>query len=412
MIEIITTTIGKAALIEIKGRVDGINARELQSAIKKQTDYGNTRILLKLKEVNHLSAAGLRILTWLYGELGEVHLVAPSDRVREVLQITGLDNVYKTYVDEARAAHILNRVTNAHTHLELGWLADRCPGVGGMEFFSWMRSVVMQGWGTLGNKRQESARAATEESIKKLLNAGITTVGDISLTGESIGPLLESSLKGIVYVELNGIDEIEGRFERVKQLIETWRPKERPDFKIGLSIHAPYSVHPDLWKLGLEYARKERLPLCIHAAETAAEHTYLTKGGGPVREHYEALNLAPVPVPGKSPIAYLEDLGALDLRPLLVHCVHIDDEDIKRIKENHCIVVHCPRSNLRLRAGRMPLEKLLDEGVPVLLGTDSLASAPSLNIYDEVEMAAALHYERVRAGQIANLVSGTLPGID
>jgi aminodeoxyfutalosine deaminase len=177
---------------------------------------------------------------------------------------------------------------------------------------------------------------------------------------------------------------------------------------IGISLHAPYSVHPELWKLGLEYTKDHNLPLCIHVAESPAEHEFMTKGTGAIADNYY-VDVPKVPSPMKSPIQFLADIGALEQKPLLVHCVQVDDEDIKLIKESGSAVVHCPRSNLRLNSGRMPLEKFLAQDIPVLLGTDSLASSPSLNIFDEVEVAIALHHGKVDAKDILALASNTIP---
>jgi len=72
-------------------------------------------------------------------------------------------------------------------------------------------------------------------------------------------------------------------------------------------------------------------------------------------------------------------------------------------------VVHCPRSNLRLRCGRMPLEQYLAQGVPVYLGTDSLSSSPSLDVFDELEVAAALHHDSVEPEAIERLIHQPMP---
>src|SRR5688572_14031126 len=99
----------------------------------------------------------------------------------------------------------MSNLTNAHTHLELGWLADVCPGVEGRPFISWIRTVIERRW-ELGDDWKRVYEAAVEDGVLELLSAGTTHVGDITLTGASIGPLLESGLKGVVYVELLGLD--------------------------------------------------------------------------------------------------------------------------------------------------------------------------------------------------------------
>jgi cytosine/adenosine deaminase-related metal-dependent hydrolase len=297
--------------------------------------------------------------------------------------------------------------------MELDWLAEALPPVSGTPFVRWIMGIVgrIQALRTSGNWESEYRRAA-EASVQRLIDAGTTSVGDISIAGLSIPPLLESGLSGVAYVELLVFDAAAGeeRLNQVQAIIDRWRPKERHGMRVGLEIHAPYSVHPTTMRAAIDYARKEALPVCIHVAESRAEWQYFTEGAGDLLEgYYKPLNVPPVPSPRVSPVRYLEDMGALALRPLLVHAVQVDDDDIRRIKASGSSVAHCPRSNLRLQCGRMPLEKYLAAGVPVYLGTDGLSSAPSLNVFEEAELASALHYGRVPADAIERLVYQEMP---
>jgi cytosine/adenosine deaminase-related metal-dependent hydrolase len=340
-----------------------------------------------------------------------VVLAEPSDLVREVLQIIGLDAVFRVYDTRLQALRALSHVTNAHAHLEFGWAADLCPGIEGKPFVSWILGLIERIMQVRQGDWQTTYRKAAEVGIQQLIDAGTTTIGDISSTGLSIEPLLESGLDGVVYVEVLGRDPQRAAliWESARGLIEQWRPKERNGMRIGLSLHAPYSLLPELWKTGLDYARKEALPLCIHAAESQAERDYLERGTGDFSAYYDRLGGTPLSPPGVSPVRYLDDLGALDLKPLLVHAVHVDDDDLRRIKTSEATVVHCPRSNLRLRCGRMPLEAYLLRGIPVYLGTDGLSSSPSLNVLDEADAAAALHHGHVPADVIEGLVHQPMP---
>jgi len=293
-------------------------------------------------------------------------------------------------------------LTNAHTHLELGWLDNYRPGVTGADFAPWIAGLIKRRR-DLGDSWEGIYEASVEAGILELLSAGTTHVGDISASGKSIEPLLDSGLQGIVYIEVLGLDptRAEESLNRARTLIEQWRPQERNGMRVGLSIHAPYSTSRLLWQMALDYAQKEALALCIHVAESPAEYDFLMTGEGPmVDEYYDELNLTLPNAPLATPIRFLEDLGALALKPLLVHAVQVDRDDIRRIAESGSSVVHCPRSNLRLRCGKMPLDIFLEEDVPVYLGTDSRASSPTLNVLEEMEVAAALHYGEVETGVI------------
>ncbi len=404
MLDLKVSRLGNITVVEAQGRIDSMSALSLQEALIYEIEKRHSRIILDLSQINYLSGAGLRLLNDLNERVGEVRLARPSDRVREVLQISGLDAVFQSYETLLAAVRSIAPVTNAHTHLELGFLASYRPGVTGAPFMEWLSGLVARR-GKLGAEWDSLAEKSIEAGIQSLMDSGTTMVGDISATGKSIKPLLESGLQGIVYVEVIGpyAAEVDERLARAQALIDQWRPKERNGMRVGLTIHAPYSTHPDLWRKALDYARAEALPLCIHAAESPEELEFLTRGSGVMAE-FSARVGGEVTVPMTTPIRYLEDLGALELKPLLVHAVQVNDDDLRRIKASGASVAHCPRSNLLLRCGRMPLEKYLMHGIPVYLGTDSLASSPSLNIFDELDTAAALHYGVVPPEAIERLV--------
>jgi aminodeoxyfutalosine deaminase len=408
VIDIITSPVGRVTFVEVDGRIDSINASLLQEALAREIEQARAGIIVDMADVTYMSAAGLRVLKFLYDKTGTVHIARPSPRVREVLQITGLGTTYKVYETRVEAIHTLAPITNAHTHLELGWLANYCPDVTGAPFLDWITGLIDRRR-ALGTRHEMASIKAIESGIQALIDAGTTMVGDISLSGLSIEPLLESGLKGVVYVELLGHREADAdaRLAGVRAIIDQWRPKEKHGMRIGLTIHTPYTVHPTLWKKGLDYARAEKLPLCIHVAESPAEQEFMLHDTGPVVEFQTKID-ARFPSPKVSSVRFLDDIGALALKPLLVHAVQVDDDDIKRIKDSGSSIVHCPRSNLRLRCGRMPLEKFLEQGIPVYLGTDSLSSSPSLNIFDELEVATALHFGKVAPEVLAGLVHRTL----
>ncbi|MEO8610622.1 MAG: anti-sigma factor antagonist [Chloroflexota bacterium] len=409
MLDLTTKRLGKITIIEAAGRIDSISADKLVDLLKYEIESRHARIVLDLAQVDYLSGAGLKVLKNLNDETGEVRLSRPSDRVREVLQIIGLDAVFKVYENRLDSIRSIAPITNAHTHLELGWMANYRPGLTGQPFLPWIAGL-MQERRKLGADWDRMATLAIEEGIQSLLNGGTTVIGDISTTGKSIKPLLESGLQGVVYVEVltPWSREVDERLDKARAIIDEWRPQERNGMRVGLTIHTPYTTHPLLWKKALDYARAEKLPLCIHVAESPAEHEFLTRATGPIAEQHKRLE-GDFESPLKTPVRYLEDLGALELKPLLVHAVQVDDDDIQRIKASGSRVVHCPRSNLLLQCGRMPLEKYLEQGVPVYMGTDSLGSSPSLNVLDEVETAVALHWDKVKPEAIQELLYQEMP---
>ena len=113
--------------------------------------------------------------------------------------------------------------------------------------------------------------------------------------------------------------------------------------------------------------------LFIHVAETSWEVEQIK------REH------------GLTPVAYLHSLGILDENTIIVHANWLSEEDIKVIKDTGVGVVHNPESNLKLASGLCPVPKLLDQDIPVALGTDGPASNNNLDMFQEMNTAAKIH---------------------
>jgi cytosine/adenosine deaminase-related metal-dependent hydrolase len=133
-------------------------------------------------------------------------------------------------------------------------------------------------------------------------------------------------------------------------------------------------------------------PCSVHLAESVEEVEFIRSGEGPWRQLLEevgAWDPAWVP-PGGSPVKFLDDTGFLDGRVLAVHGVQMTADDLRRLAEREVTLVTCPRSNGHTGAGAPPIEDFYRSGVRVAVGTDSLASAPDLNIFAEVATMRAL----------------------
>src|SRR5207249_2843443 len=154
----------------------------------------------------------------------------------------------------------------------------------------------------------------------------------------------------------------------------------------GATPHAPYSVSPELYRGVSDLARRRRLPLATHTAETKEELEFLKSGTGAIREFLIRLNALPegwIP-PGLDAVSYLESLGVLEQPALLIHCNYLDPDSLARLLRSRSSVVYCPRSHEFFRHVDHPVRSLLDLGVNVALGTDSLASNDTLSVLDEM----------------------------
>jgi aminodeoxyfutalosine deaminase len=166
----------------------------------------------------------------------------------------------------------------------------------------------------------------------------------------------------------------------------------RPPVKPGLAPHAPYSVSPDLFRAIGDEAAERSIPSSVHLAESREEVDFLMTGRGEIAETLKQLgawNDAWLP-PGVDPAAYLDLLGVLRPGLLVVHATQLAPSALSRLAERGCVIVSCPRSNRWVGAGDPPLDDFYASGASVTFGTDSLASAPDLDMFAELAAARAL----------------------
>jgi cytosine/adenosine deaminase-related metal-dependent hydrolase len=274
---------------------------------------------------------------------------------------------------------LLPGLVNAHCHLELSHLRGRVDSTRG--FTAWVEELVR-----IRGEETEAIRRATLEAIRSLESTGTVAVGDVSNTLVHLDLLAESSLSAVVFYELLGWDPKEAT--RILEAAEARLTVE--DLKgvdVRLAAHAPHSVSPALF----EGLRRRGGPASLHLAESREESRFLLTGEGEWRDFLNRRGLhVPFRAPKTSPVRYVDSLGALRRGLVAAHCVHVDGEDRALLGERGVAVAVCPRSNRRLGVGIPPVPELRRAGVALCLGTDSLASADTLNLLDD---AVALHQE-------------------
>ncbi len=132
------------------------------------------------------------------------------------------------------------------------------------------------------------------------------------------------------------------------------------------------------------------LPLAIHISESAAESDFIFDSSGPLAtDFYPFVGWERYLTPPRrcSSTELLDRHGLLTPATLAVHCVHLNLADAKTLKERGVSIALCPRSNERLDVGRAPVALFKKLGIPLALGTDSLASNDSLSLWDEMRFA-------------------------
>jgi cytosine/adenosine deaminase-related metal-dependent hydrolase len=285
-------------------------------------------------------------------------------------------------------AVILPGFVDAHTHLEYEVYAGFGDGLG---FGDWIGMHVAR----KARIDLEDMEAIARLGALNCLRSGITAVGDCSFSGAAAPACADLGLRGTIYLEVFGAtaEAVDARFERLRDRIA---PALSDTIRMGISPHAPYTCTIEAYRAADELD----LPVATHLAESADETEYLRTGNGAWQSFSELL----VPPLGTTGIRALADAGLLGPHMLVAHCVQVDEEEIALLAEHDVAVAHCPRSNGILGCGVAPLTALREAGIRVCIATDSPASTPSLDMFDE--MRAAIVGARAREGRPDALTAG------
>jgi 5-methylthioadenosine/S-adenosylhomocysteine deaminase len=301
-------------------------------------------------------------------------------------------------------AVLMPGLINVHTHLDYtvmrGLLED-------IEFFPWIRELTARKAALTWEDWVASATWGAAEAVA----GGVTTLGDCTDSGAAFYGAKALGMRGIVYQEVFGIDESEAVPEIVEALAGKVAQLQADGagtlLTVGISPHAPYTVRPALFRALADYARRDRLPVCIHAAESRAEAELLRSGTGPIAEMFARRGIV-WSVPAVSTVAYLDAFGLLNPRTLLVHGVQVCAADRHLIRERDVAWAHCPKSNAKLGNGVAPLGLLVgnrekgrgNNEIPtpytlhptprVGLGSDSVASNNTLDLFEEMRFAVLM----------------------
>ena len=326
--------------------------------------------------------------------ISEGAVVLDGERIQDVGPVAEMRRGYPgREVRDFRGAALLPGLVNTHTHLELtllrGYLED-------LPFWDWIRCLTRTKYELLTREDLGiSAQAGACEAIR----AGVTTLGDAMDLGAGLDALAASGLRGVLYQEIfsprpeeaeERLADLEAKLANLEARIETEEARRRgcaggrPSRIVpGVSPHAPYSVSGPLFRKVGRWAASRGLPVCIHVAESEEERLLIEEGTGPMAEALRSRGIQ-WSAPGCSPVQYLDRLEVLGPGTLLVHCVRLRAPDFPILKQSGVSVAHCPKSNWKLGHGWMDLKQVFQAGIPLGLGSDSVASNNSMDLFEEM----------------------------
>ncbi len=319
-------------------------------------------------------------------------LVDGSGRIAAVGPASSIESPPGCSIEDLGDAILIPGLVNVHAHPELAMFRGALED---LAFRDWILRLV-------GGKRRalgdEDFAAAALLTCAESARGGVTTLAATEASGAAAGALNRLGMRGLVFLEVFGPDpSLAGESIRDFSIaLDALRVEESDRVRVGISPHAPYTVSDPLYRHATRLARTEGLPMALHAAESAAERLLVRDGGGDFAPGLNARGIA-TPGRGASTVALLESLGVLEAAPLLIHCVDLDDDDFARISRSGSSVAHCAVANARLGHGVAPLGRMLECGITVGIGTDSVASNNRLDLLGEARSASLIHRAVLRS---------------
>jgi len=271
-------------------------------------------------------------------------------------------------------------LVNAHAHLDLTSLGVQTRTGGFVEWVRGIRSGRPDG--------DEAIADSVRLGIRNARAGGTALIGDIAGAG-SIVPIRlqrDAGLAGVSFLEVFGLGGRQAAaIDRTRVVLQSLAPLGG-GVALGIQPHAPYSCGPCMYG----FAARCGLPLATHLAETIEEADFTTKGSGAFAELLRELNLwdDTIDVPGCSPVSAV--LAAVDNMPILaVHLNHVTQDDLGQLCSARTRVVYCPRASAYFGHARHPYRSMLEAGMQVALGTDSIVCLDTperISVWDEMRL--------------------------
>ncbi len=216
--------------------------------------------------------------------------------------------------------------------------------------------------------------------IAEMIESGVTTVADhyfeMHLIAEAVE---ESGLRAHLAPTMFGVDP-RAELAAAAAFAGRWHGAADGRIQAWLGPHAPYTCSPEFLRQTAHEARALGLGCHIHVSESASQVE------------------ASIKAHGVTPIRLLQQLGLMDGRLLCAHAAHATPDDIALLVANGAGVAHCPKTFLKLASGIAPVTAMRAAGVPVGLGSDGAASNNTLDIMEQMRLAAMLQkHERADA---------------
>src|SRR4051812_24972001 len=266
---------------------------------------------------------------------------------------------------------VMPGLVNAHTHVTMTLLRGLADD---LRLDVWLMGYMMPVERAFVSP--DFVRLGTGLGCAEMIRSGITCFADMYYFEDAIAEATAAAgmralcAQTVLRFPTPDATSYEDSLGRAREFIQRWRG--HPLIVPAPAPHAPYTCTPEILRACAELAVEFDVPLHIHLSETALEV-----------DDSRRLNGMPV-------VPWVKKHGLFDAKVLAAHCVHVDDGEIRALKNANCGVAHNPTSNLKLGAGVAPVARMLELGVDVGIGTDGAASNNDLDLFEEMRLAALL----------------------
>ena len=252
---------------------------------------------------------------------------------------------------------------NAHTHSGMTAMRSYADG---LPLKEWLETKIFP---MEANMSGDDVKLLSKLAIMEYLTSGITAAMDMYLTPYTIADAFTEC--GMRIVQVSGINKFGPSIEEFEDRFLKINGKNPLSTQL-MGFHAEYTCDKELLTKLSDLAHKYKQPMYTHNSETKVEFD-------------ECVGRY-----GVSPTVFLDSLGLFDFGGGGYHCVYLTDEDIKIFKKHDMSVISNPGSNTKLASGIAPIQKFIDSGLNVALGTDGPSSNNCLDMFREMFLVTGL----------------------
>lgn len=269
--------------------------------------------------------------------------------------------------------------------------------VADQQFSQWMVSIAEK------SQRLENSDWCDSAVLGGLnaISSGITTIADITATGAALQAVNKVGLRSVIYREVGAMDKmrINHAMHTAERDIEQWKSDVDADrIEIGISPAPIYMNHPEVFQRISDLADREKLPVAMRLAGSLEEYKFIMYGSSMFgvdimdKSTRGYVEIPPWLPSGVTPVRYALNWGAFDSpNVMIIEAIHVNDEDIKKLKEHDVAIATCPKVNAALGMGIAPLSEFVQSGIRLGLGTGSPAAIESLDMLSEMRIGMLVH---------------------